>query len=101
MARAAVIQRNLKRERMVLRYAEKRAQYRAIIRDMKVNEEEREAAQVALQKLPRNAMPVRVRRRCEFHGRGRGVYRKFGICRNKLRESAMFGAVPGLVKASW
>ena len=101
MARMAVIQRNLNRERTVLRFAKKRATYRNIIRDPNASDEERDSARVALQKLPRNAMPVRLRRRCEFHGRPRGVYRKFGICRNKLRESAMFGEVPGLVKASW
>lgn len=101
MARMAVIQRNLKRERLVARYAKKRAEYKAIAKDMKRSEEERYAARVALQSLPRDAMPVRLRRRCAFHGRGRGVYRKFGLCRNKLRESAMFGAVPGLVKSSW
>lgn len=101
MSKKSVIQRNLKRERMVLRYAKKRAEYRAIIRDMKCSEKEREAARFGMQTLPRDAMPVRLRRRCAFYGRGRGVYRKFGLCRNKLRESAMFGAVPGLVKSSW
>lgn len=101
MAKMSVIQRNLRRERTVRRYAAKYAAYKAIIKDVKCSEEERYAARIGLQSLPRDAMPVRVRRRCAFYGRGRGVYRKFGLCRNKLRESTMFGVVPGLVKASW
>lgn len=101
MAKKSMIARELKRTKTVARYAAKRAQLKAIIVDPKVSDEEKWDAQVALQKLPRDASPVRQRRRCQITGRPHGVYRKFGLCRNKLREAAMRGDVPGLVKSSW
>lgn len=94
-------EREKKRERMVARFAAKRAALKAVIADRSATDDERWDAQTALQKLPRNASPVRLRRRCGQTGRPRGVYRKFGLGRNKLREAAMRGDVPGLVKASW
>jgi small subunit ribosomal protein S14 len=86
---------------MVARYAAKRAAIKAILIDVNVSDEEKWDAQISLQKMPRDASPVRQRRRCQVTGRPHGVYRKFGLCRNKLREAAMRGDVPGLVKASW
>ena len=86
---------------MVAKYAKKRAQLKAAARDPKLSDEQRWEAQAALQKLPRNANPVRLRARCEITGRPHGVYRRFGLGRNKLREAAMRGDIPGLVKASW
>ena len=86
---------------MAKKYAGKRAELKAIIRDLNVSDDDRWAAQIKLQQLPRDADPVRQRRRCQVTGRPHGVYRKFGLCRNKLREAAMRGDVPGLVKASW
>lgn len=94
-------ERENKRARTVARYARKRAALKAVVADLKATDEERWDAQTALQKLPRNASPVRLQRRCGQTGRPRGVYRKFGLGRNKLREAAMRGDVPGLVKASW
>lgn len=101
MAKKSVIERNYKRQRIVRKYAERRAALKAILRDPRVSDEQRWEAQQALQKLPRNASPTRLRNRCHFTGRGQSVYRKFGLARNKLREAAMEGNVPGLVKASW
>ena len=101
MAKKSMIAREKKRARTVARYAEKRLSLKAILNDASASEEERWSAQVALQKLPRNASPVRQQRRCQLTGRPHGVYRKFGLSRNKLREAAMRGDVPGLVKASW
>lgn len=101
MAKQSMIAREKKRERTVQKFAEKRAQLKAVIKDPEASDDDRWAAQVKLQKLPRNANPVRLRRRCQITGRPHGVYRKFGLCRNKLREAAMRGDVPGLVKASW
>ena len=101
MARTSVIEREKKREKIVAKYAAKRAELKAIIADRNVSDDERWQAQLQLQRLPRNASPVRLRRRCGETGRPRGVYRKFGLGRNKLREAAMRGDVPGLVKASW
>ncbi|GAB5452883.1 MAG: 30S ribosomal protein S14 [Halioglobus sp.] len=101
MAKKSMIAREKKRARTVAKYAEKRATLKAILRDENVSDEERWDAQVKLQKLPRNASPVRQQRRCQITGRPHAVYRKFGLCRNKLREAAMRGDVPGLVKASW
>ena len=94
-------EREKKRERMVARFAAKRAALKAVIADRNATDDERWDAQTALQKLPRDASPVRLQRRCGQTGRPRGVYRKFGLGRNKLREAAMRGDVPGLVKASW
>ncbi len=101
MAKKSMIAREKKRQRTVEKYAEKRAELKAIINNPEVVDEEQWNALVALQKLPRDASPTRMRRRCEITGRPHGVYRKFGMCRNKLREHAMKGDVPGLVKASW
>ena len=101
MAKKSMIAREDKRTRLVAKYAAKRAALKATVNDVTVSDEEKWDAQVALQKLPRDASPVRQRRRCQITGRPHGVYRKFGLCRNKLREAAMRGDVPGLVKASW
>jgi small subunit ribosomal protein S14 len=101
MAKTSMIEREKKRQRMVAKYARKRAQLKERISDPRLGEEQRWEAMVALQKLPRNASPVRLRSRCEITGRPRGVYRRFGLGRNKLREAAMRGDIPGLVKASW
>ena len=100
MAKKSMIARENKRARMVAKYAEKRAALKAIIADLNASDEEKWDAQIALQKLPRDASPVRQQRRCQITGRPHAVYRKFGLCRNKLREAAMRGDVPGLVKAS-
>ena len=101
MAKVSMIEREKKRAKVVAKYAVKRAALKAIIKDVNASDDERWDAQLSLQKLPRNASPVRQRRRCGLTGRPRGVYRKFGLGRNKLREAAMRGDVPGLVKASW
>ena len=101
MAKVSMIQRELKRTRMVAKYATKRAEIKAAIKNPESSFEERMAAVEALQKLPRNSSPVRQRNRCRITGRPHGFYRKFGLSRNKLREAAMRGDVPGLVKASW
>lgn len=101
MAKKSMIAREQKRARMVARYAAKRAELKAILSNSSVSDEEKWDAQIALQKLPRDASPVRRQRRCQLTGRPHAVYRKFGLCRNKLREAAMRGDVPGLVKASW
>ena len=96
-----MVEREKKRAKIVAKYAGKRAQLKAIINDRNASDDERWDAQLRLQKLPRNASPVRRQRRCGVTGRPHGVYRKFGLGRNKLREAAMRGDVPGLVKASW
>jgi len=101
MAKTSMTEREKKRERTVAKYRNKRAELKAVIADVTSSDEERWQAQVALQKLPRDASPVRLRRRCQLTGRPHGVYRKFGLSRNKLREAAMKGDVPGLVKSSW
>ena len=101
MAKVSMIEREKKRAKIVAKYAVKRAALKAIIKDVNASDDERWDAQLGLQKLPRNASPVRQQRRCGLTGRPRGVYRKFGLGRNKLREAAMRGDVPGLVKASW
>ena len=101
MAKQALIQRELKREKLVAKYAAKHAELKAIATDAKRSDEERDAARQGLQSLPRNANPTRLRNRCALTGRPRGVYSKFGLGRNKLREIAMRGEVPGMVKASW
>lgn len=101
MAKVSMVQREKKRARTVAKYAEKRAELKAIIRDPKASDDEKWEAQLKLQKLPRNASPVRQHNRCRVTGRPHGYLRKFGLCRNKLREYAMKGDVPGLVKASW
>ena len=101
MAKLSMREREKKREKTVARYAAKRQALKAIIADREASDDERWDAQIRLQKLPRNASPVRLQRRCGQTGRPRGVYRKFGLGRNKLREAAMRGDVPGLLKASW
>ena len=101
MAKKSMIQRELKRAKLVAKYAKKRAELKAIIRNVKSTDEERAAAQTKLNALPRDASPTRQRNRCAITGRPHGVYRKFGLGRNKLRESAMKGEIPGLTKASW
>jgi len=101
MAKKSMIARENKRTKMVARYAEKRAAIKAVLNDQNATDEEKWDAQIKLQKLPRDASPVRQQRRCQLTGRPHGVYRKFGLCRNKLREAAMRGDVPGLVKSSW
>jgi len=101
MAKKSMIQRELKRTRMVARYAEKRARLKAIINSQQSTDDERAAAWSKLHAMPRDASPVRKRSRCQITGRPRGYYRKFGLGRNKLREAAMSGQIPGLSKASW
>jgi small subunit ribosomal protein S14 len=101
MAKTSMVEREKKRTRMVAKYAKKRAELKAVVNDRSAPDEDRWAAQVQLQKLPRDASPVRQQRRCGLTGRPHGVYRKFGLGRNKLREAAMRGDVPGLVKSSW
>lgn len=101
MAKKSMIARENKRTRLVAKYAEKRAALKAILKDVNASDDEKWDAQIALQKLPRDASPVRQQRRCQITGRPHAVYRKFGLCRNKLREAAMRGDIPGLVKASW
>ncbi len=101
MAKKSMIQRELKREKLVAKYAKKRAELKAIIRNVNSSDEERMAAQAKLNAMPRDASPSRLRNRCAITGRPHGVYRKFGLGRNKLREAAMNGEIPGLTKASW
>ncbi|WP_119393725.1 30S ribosomal protein S14 [Salinibius halmophilus] len=101
MAKNSMKAREAKRIKTVAKYAEKRAELKAIIANPATSEEDLWAAQVALQKLPRNASPVRLQRRCQVTGRPHAVYRKFGLSRIKLREETMKGNVPGLKKASW
>lgn len=101
MAKKSMIAREHKRARTVAKYAEKRAAVKATISDVNASDDDKWEALIALQKMPRNASPSRQRRRCAITGRPHGVYRKFGLCRNKLREAAMRGDVPGLVKSSW
>lgn len=101
MAKKSMIAREAKRASTVAKYAEKRAKLKEVLNSQSASDEEKWDAQIQLQKLPRNSSPVRQRRRCQITGRPHGVYRKFGLCRNKLREAAMRGDVPGLVKSSW
>lgn len=101
MAKLALINRDLKRRAAVAKFASKRAELRAILANVNASEEDRQAARDRLQKLPRDASPVRLRNRCALTGRPRGTFRKFGLARNKLREIAMRGEIPGLIKASW
>ena len=101
MAKLSLINRDQKRRALVKKYAKKRAALVAIIEDSKASEETRFAARLKLQQLPRNANPTRLRSRCAMTGRPRGFFRKFGLGRSKLREFAMRGEIPGIVKASW
>jgi small subunit ribosomal protein S14 len=101
MAKKSMVERERKRLKTVERYARKRAELKAVIASPQSSDEERRAAQARLQALPRDASPVRLRNRCAISGRPHGYYRKFGLARNKLREAAMKGEIPGLTKASW
>lgn len=101
MAKTSMIEREVKRTKLVKRYANKRAELKAKIIDPKVSMEEKQEAVVALQKLPRDSAATRQKNRCKLTGRPHGYYRKFGLGRNKLREATMRGEVPGLRKASW
>jgi small subunit ribosomal protein S14 len=101
VAKVSIKQRELKREQMVAKFAKKYAELKAIIDDAGKSDEERYAARLALQKLPRNAYPTRLRNRCELTGRPRGTFRTFGLGRSKIRELAFKGDIPGVIKASW
>ncbi|WNO09717.1 30S ribosomal protein S14 [Teredinibacter sp. KSP-S5-2] len=101
MAKKSMIAREVKRAKAVTKHAAKRAELKAIISSPASSEDQVWEATLKLQKLPRDASPARQQRRCRVTGRPHAVYRKFGLCRNKLREAAMRGDVPGLVKASW
>jgi len=101
MAKTAVVNRDQKRRVTVKKYAKKRTELMAIIRSVKASDEERLAARRKLEQLPRDSSPTRLRNRCRLTGRPRGVFRKFGLGRNKLRDIAMRGEIPGVVKASW
>lgn len=101
MAKKSMIQRELKRAKLAARYGEKRAKLKAIIRDVNSTDDQRAVAQAKLNALPRDSSLARKRNRCAITGRPHGVYRKFGLGRNKLREAAMNGEIPGLTKASW
>ena len=101
MAKTSMVQRELKRKRLVEKYAAKREALKAVIKNPESSDEERFEAAQSLQQLPRDSSPVRGRNRCRVTGRPRGYYRKFGLARNMLREAAMRGEIPGLVKSSW
>jgi small subunit ribosomal protein S14 len=101
MAKISMIEREKKRAQLVKKYTAKRAELKALIKNPNTSDEERMAAVEQLQKLPRDSSPVRQRNRCRISGRPHGYYRKFGLARNKLREAAMRGDIPGLVKSSW
>jgi len=101
MAKLSIINRNLKRQKLVTKFAKKREALLAIIDNGRTSDEDRFAARLKLQALPRNANPTRLRNRCAITGRPRGYFRKFGLGRNKLREYAMRGEVPGIQKSSW
>jgi small subunit ribosomal protein S14 len=101
VAKAALIQRELKRAKLVAKFANKHAELKGIANDAKRSDEERAAARADLQSLPRNANPTRVRNRCDITGRPRGTFRQFGLARAKIREMAFVGEIPGMTKASW
>ena len=101
MAKVSMIARENKRIKMVQKFAKKREELKKVISDVNLSDEERYEARLKLQKLPRDTSPVRLQRRCQITGRPHAVYRRFGLSRNKLRELAMNGDVPGLVKSSW
>ena len=101
MAKLAVKLRNEKRKKTVEKFKAKRAQLLEIVHDSRASDDAKEQARAKLQRLPRDASPVRIRNRCALTGRPRGVYRKFGLGRNKLRDLALKGEVPGVIKASW
>lgn len=101
MAKLALINREEKRRKLVAQYAKKREALEAIVSNESLSDAERYEARLKLQKLPRNSSATRLRNRCQLTGRPRGVFRKFGLCRNKIRELAFAGEIPGVVKASW
>ncbi|MGG4605420.1 30S ribosomal protein S14 [Alcaligenaceae bacterium 429] len=101
MAKLSLINRDIKRAKLVEKFAAKRAALKAIIDDQSKSDEERYEARLQLQQLPRNANPTRMRNRCVVTGRSRGVYKQFGLTRHKVREMAMRGEIPGMTKASW
>jgi small subunit ribosomal protein S14 len=101
MAKLATINRQLMREKLDAKFSKNRASLQSVIDNPRASDEDKYAARLALQALPRNANPTRLRNRCAITGRPRGVFRKFGLGRNKLREYAMRGEIPGIVKASW
>ena len=101
MAKQSLKQRELKREKLVSKFAKKYEEFQAIARDAKRSDEERYAARLELQKLPRNANPTRLHNRCGLTGRPRGTFRQFGLARSKIRELAFKGDIPGVIKASW
>ncbi len=101
MAKTSMVNRDIKRKKLVKQHATKRAELKKIVSSVTASYEEKMEAAAKLQKLPRDSSPSRVRNRCELTGRSRGVYKKFGLGRNKLREATMRGDVPGLRKASW
>ena len=101
MAKLALTNREDKRRKVVAKFAAKRAALFAIIQDVQQSEEDRALARAKLERLPRDASPVRLRNRCKLTGRPRGVFRKYGLARNKLRDIAMRGEIPGMTKASW
>ncbi len=101
MAKTSSVYRNLKRIKMAEKYSNRYLKLKAIADDKSVSPEERFQARQKLNELPRNASRVRIKNRCKLTGRSRGVYRKFGLCRNVLRDMANFGEIPGLVKSSW
>ena len=101
MAKSCMVNREIKRIRLVKKFSTKRAELKAVIKNTLLTEDERSEAREKLNKMPRDANPIRIRNRCNITGRSHGYYRKFGLGRNKLREAAMRGDIPGLVKASW
>ncbi|RYX92254.1 MAG: 30S ribosomal protein S14 [Comamonadaceae bacterium] len=101
MAKKALIERELKRDALVAKYAKKLAELKSAAGNLKLSDEERAVARIALQKIPRNANPTRQRNRCSITGRPRGTFRQFGLARAKIREMAFTGDIPGMVKASW
>ena len=101
MAKTAVVNRDKKRRKTVRKYAAKRKDLLEIINNQRFSQEDRFAARLKMQQLPRDASPVRLRNRCALTGRPRGVYKKFGLARSKLRDIAMRGEIPGVIKASW
>ena len=101
MAKMALIERELKRDKLVAKYAKKHAELKGIANNAKSTDNERAVARLALQKLPRNANPTRQRNRCSITGRPRGTFQHFGLARAKIREMAMAGEIPGITKASW
>ncbi len=101
MAKKALLQRELKRDKLVAKFARKYAELKPIATDAKRSDDERAAARLDLQKLPRNANPPRQRNRCGITGRPRGTFRQFGLARSKIREMAFAGDIPGITKASW